>query len=143
MQRLCGCGGQKGLKLVNISLIGSSRVIRVHRRLHSIAVAKGEARERLSRARGTHDYFADQVAKQTFVERTLGSVAERYGFGEVRTPVIEPVGVFSRTLGEHSDVVSKEMFHLRSGKDRGDDETLVLRPEQTAGVCACILESRL
>ena len=67
------------------------------------------------------------------------AVSGRYGFGEIETPIFEFTDVFKRTLGEASDVVSKEMYTFT---DRGGEE-LTLRPEGTASVCRALITGGL
>lgn len=80
-------------------------------------------------ARGTRDIYGEELRAFSFVERTAKELAERYGYGEIRTPVFEFTEVFSRGIGEATDVVSKEMYTFT---DRGG-ESLTLRPEGTSG----------
>ena len=80
-------------------------------------------------ARGTRDIYGDELRAFAFVERTAKDMAGRYGYGEIRTPVFEFTEIFSRGIGEATDVVSKEMYTFT---DRGG-ESLTLRPEGTAG----------
>lgn len=95
--------------------------------------------ERLQPVRGTHDVLGEESAKRrALVERAFG-VARTYGYQEMSVPVFEFTEVFQRTLGETSDVVSKEMYTFQ---DRGG-ESLTLRPEFTAGICRAILSGGL
>lgn len=73
------------------------------------------------------------------MEQAAFDVAQLYGYGEIMTPVFEFTEVFARTLGETSDVVSKEMY---SFTDRGG-ESLTLRPENTAGVARALISGGL
>src|SRR5207249_8180698 len=66
-------------------------------------------------------------------------VLERYGYAEIRTPMFEDYELFARTSGETSDVVQKEMYHVKGVGDRD----LALRPEGTASVCRAYLEHGL
>lgn len=88
------------------------------------------SRPSLQAPRGMHDIFGLEQSKRQVVVETCRKVAEVYGFEEVVTPLVEDEAVFSRTLGDDSDVVSKEMYVFpdRSGN------SLALRPEGTAGV---------
>lgn len=70
---------------------------------------------------------------------TARLIAGRYGFDGVATPIFEFVDVFARTVGETSDIVSKEMYVFT---DRGG-ETLALRPEGTAGVVRALISNGL
>ena len=93
----------------------------------------------LQPVRGTHDLLPDEAARHRFVERTAFEVARRYGYGEIVTPIFEFTEVFSRTLGETSDVVTKEMYTFT---DRSGD-SLTLRPEGTAGVARAFISGGL
>ncbi|MEY3657880.1 MAG: hypothetical protein RLZZ561_970 [Pseudomonadota bacterium] len=85
--------------------------------------------------RGTQDMLGETADRFTHVVETFERVRRLYGFRRVETPVIEPTAVFARSLGETTDVVSKEMY---SFEDRGGD-SITLRPEFTAGVCRAFL----
>ena len=85
--------------------------------------------------RGTQDMLGDTADRFTHVVETFERVRRLYGFKRIEVPVIEPTAVFSRSLGETTDVVSKEMY---SFEDRGG-ESVTLRPEFTAGICRAYL----
>lgn len=89
--------------------------------------------------RGTRDLLPEDSARWQWAESRARGVLERYGFGELRTPLFEDYELFARTSGESSDVVQKEMYRF---KDLGDRE-LALRPEFTAGVMRAYLEHGL
>ena len=89
--------------------------------------------------RGTRDLLPDECARWRVAEERARGVLDRYGYGEVRTPVFEDFELFARTSGESSDVVQKEMYRF---KDLGDRD-LALRPEFTAGVMRAYLEHGL
>ncbi len=93
----------------------------------------------LQPVRGTHDLLPEDARRHRYVEQTAFDVAQLYGYGEIMTPVFEFTEVFARTLGETSDVVSKEMY---SFTDRGG-ESLTLRPENTAGVARALISGGL
>jgi len=93
----------------------------------------------LQPVRGTHDLLPDDSRRHRRVEETAFDVVRRYGFGEVVTPIFEFTEVFSRTLGDTSDVVTKEMY---SFTDRGG-ESITLRPEGTAGVARAFISGGL
>jgi histidyl-tRNA synthetase len=80
--------------------------------------------------RGTQDMLGDFADRFTHVVETFERVRRLYGFKRIEVPVIEPTAVFARSLGETTDVVSKEMY---SFEDRGGD-SVTLRPEFTAGI---------
>jgi histidyl-tRNA synthetase len=85
--------------------------------------------------RGTQDMLGEQAARFGKVVDTFERVRRLYGFGRVEVPVFESTAVFSRSLGETTDVVSKEMYTF---EDRGGD-SLTLRPEFTAGIARAYL----
>lgn len=85
---------------------------------------------KLQRVRGTHDLYGDQLSRFDHVVETFNRVRKLYGFRRVEVPVFEFTQVFARSLGETTDVVTKEMY---SFEDRGG-ESLTLRPEFTAGI---------
>ena len=90
--------------------------------------------------RGTHDLLGEELRRQRHVAETARRiVAARYGYGEIATPVFEFTEVFQRTLGETSDIVTKEMYTF---EDRGGDR-ITLRPENTAGVVRAVITGGL
>lgn len=93
----------------------------------------------LQPVRGTRDLIGEEFRRHAHVIDTARHVAGLYGFDEWATPIFEDTRVFARTLGETSDVVSKEMY---SFTDRGGD-SLTLRPENTAGVCRALVTNGL
>jgi histidyl-tRNA synthetase len=93
----------------------------------------------LQPVRGTHDILPDASRAHRHVVETARRVAEGYGFGEISTPIFEFTEVFARTLGETSDIVTKEMYTFT---DRGGDE-ITLRPEGTAGIARALISGGL
>ncbi len=85
--------------------------------------------------RGTQDIFGPDAEAFAFVVETFERVRKLYRFRRVEMPVFEKTEVFSRSIGETTDVVSKEMY---SFEDRGGD-SLTLRPEFTAGIARAYL----
>ena len=94
---------------------------------------------RLQPVRGTHDILPEDGRRQRHVVETARELSERYGFAEISTPIFEFTEVFQRTLGETSDVVTKEMYTFQ---DRGGDE-ITLRPEYTAGIARAVISGGL
>ena len=84
---------------------------------------------KMQNVRGTYDLYGEAKRKMKKVIATAGNVVEKYGFEEIETPIFEFTEVFSRNLGDTSDIVTKEMYCF---EDRGG-ESLTLRPEGTAG----------
>ena len=93
----------------------------------------------LQPVRGTHDILPEDHRRHRQVTETARRIAARYGYEEISTPVFEFSEVFKRTLGETSDIVTKEMF---SFEDRGGEQ-LTLRPEVTAGVARAFISGGL
>ena len=93
----------------------------------------------LQAVRGTQDLLPAEARRHRTVSETARKIAERYGFGEVATPIFEFTEVFARPIGETTDVVSKEMYTF---KDRGGEE-ITLRPEFTAGIARAVLSNGL
>ncbi len=87
--------------------------------------------------RGTQDMIGETAARFDHVIETFNRVRKLHGFGRVEVPVFEATAVFARSLGETTDVVSKEMYEFT---DRGGDG-LVLRPEFTAGIARAYIEN--
>ena len=95
--------------------------------------------EALQPVRGTRDLIGDEQRRHAHVIETARRVAGLYGLEEWATPIFEETRVFARTLGDTSDVVTKEMYTF---DDRGGD-SVTLRPENTAGVCRALLSNGL
>ena len=93
----------------------------------------------LQPVRGTHDLLPDDMRAHRHVSDTARAAAGRYGFDEMATPIFEFSQVFKRTLGDTSDVVTKEMYTF---EDKGGDE-VTLRPENTAGVARSFISEGL
>ena len=93
----------------------------------------------LQPVRGTHDILPEQSLRHRHVTETARTIAGQYGYGEVATPIFEFTEVFKRTLGDSSDIVTKEMytFESRSG------EEITLRPEGTAGIVRALISGGL
>lgn len=89
--------------------------------------------------RGTRDLLPEDSRRLRLVEERAWEAARRCGYGEFSTPIFEFTDVFSRTLGDTSDVVTKEMYTF---EDRGGD-SLTLRPENTAGIVRAFLSNKL
>ena len=81
----------------------------------------------------------EELVKWQFVESQVKQVMNAYAFREIRTPIVERTELFQRTIGESTDVVSKEMYSFTDRKD----QSLTLRPEATAGVVRAGIEHGL
>lgn len=94
---------------------------------------------RYQRPRGTQDILPDQIAEWRRVEEAFRDVCRRFCYQEIRTPIFEDTDLFIRSVGEETDIVSKEMYTFQ---DRGG-RSLTLRPEGTAPVVRAFLENNL
>ena len=95
-------------------------------------------KRRFKALRGTRDILPDEAAIWQFAERTVQQVFPRYGFREMRTPAMEATELFTRSVGESSDIVRKEMYTLTRSR-----ESMTLRPENTAPVVRAFVEHAL
>ncbi len=86
--------------------------------------------------KGTEDVLPKESYKWQFVEDIMRKEAQSYGFKEIRTPVFEHTNLFSRGVGQTTDVVQKEMYTF----DTKGGESVTLRPEGTAGAARAVLE---
>jgi histidyl-tRNA synthetase len=99
----------------------------------------------LKSVRGTRDLLPPETETWNFVETTVRDVFRVYNFQEIRTPIFEDLQLFQRSVGEETDIVSKEMFawedRARAQSEKG--QWLALRPENTAGVVRAYIEHKL
>ena len=93
----------------------------------------------LQPVRGTRDLIGEEQRRHAHVTDTARRIAGLYGLEEWATPIFEDTSVFARTLGDTSDVVTKEMYTF---EDRSGD-SITLRPENTAGVCRALVSNGL
>ena len=93
----------------------------------------------LQPVRGTHDLLPDAMRTHQRIVDAARMAVERYGYEEIATPIFEFSQVFERTLGDASDIVTKETYTFT---DKGGD-SLTLRPENTASVVRCIISGGL
>lgn len=96
--------------------------------------------EKLVAVKGMNDIAPPQSAHWEWLEDSLRALMARYGYRNLRTPIVEPTALFVRGLGEVTDIVEKEMY---SFEDKLNGEQLTLRPENTAGVVRAALESNM
>lgn len=89
--------------------------------------------------KGTHDIIADEANTYSGIEYDCRILAELFGYSEIRTPIIEHTPLFLRSVGESSDIVTKEMYTF---DDKGG-RSLTLRPEMTAGVMRSVVSNKL
>ncbi|MDZ7936933.1 MAG: histidine--tRNA ligase [Rhodoferax sp.] len=96
--------------------------------------------EKLVGVKGMNDILPPESAQWEALEQAVRDTMQRYGYENIRTPILEPTGLFVRGLGEVTDIVEKEMY---SFEDRLNGEALTLRPENTAGVVRATVEHSL
>jgi histidyl-tRNA synthetase len=93
--------------------------------------------EFLRAVKGMNDILPPESARWEWFEGKVRELMRRYGYANVRTPIVEPTALFVRGLGEVTDIVEKEMY---SFEDALNGDTLTLRPEATAGIVRAMIE---
>ena len=94
---------------------------------------------KVNKVKGFTDLYDRESAKFSFLEKTAEDVFGRYGYGEMRVPVLERTELFARSIGEETDVVQKEMYTFPDRRGR----SLTMRPEATAGILRAYIENKL
>lgn len=95
----------------------------------------------LQAVKGMNDILPPESARWEQLEATMRGVLARYGYSNVRVPIVEPTALFVRGIGEVTDIVEKEMYAFEDRADKhGQAEHLALRPEGTAGVVRAMIE---
>jgi len=90
--------------------------------------------------KGTHDLLPEDQRYYTYIKKAVRHRARQAGYQRIDTPVFENRAIFERGIGEHTDIVEKELFTV-SGKNTDDDSVeFALRPEFTAGICRAYVE---
>ncbi|MEI6806561.1 MAG: histidine--tRNA ligase [Myxococcaceae bacterium] len=89
--------------------------------------------------KGMNDLFSKELQSRRLVASKAIHVFENYGFSEIQTPILEELSLFVRSVGENTDIVSKEMYSL---EDR-DGTKICMRPENTAGAVRALIENNL
>ena len=95
--------------------------------------------EPIAAPRGTNDIYPPESAAWNALEANARDIAQRFGYGEIRTPMFEATELFVRGVGETTDIVEKEMYTFT---DKGD-RSMTLRPEWTAPVVRALLQHKL
>ncbi|RTZ58770.1 MAG: histidine--tRNA ligase [Gammaproteobacteria bacterium] len=95
--------------------------------------------EKIKTVRGFRDLLGEEAKKYRFVVNTVRKILERYNFEEIILPTVEYTKLFTRSIGEATDIVEKEMFTFT---DKGGRD-VALRPEGTAGVVRAYIENKL
>jgi len=93
--------------------------------------------DKLNAVKGMNDLLPDEAAQWEWVEGVMRDLLARWGYRNLRTPIVEPTALFVRGLGEVTDIVEKEMF---SWTDAMNGDALTLRPEATAGIVRAMVE---
>ncbi len=93
--------------------------------------------ESLRAVKGMNDILPPESARWEAFEATVRTLMRRYGYANVRTPIVEPTALFVRGIGEATDIVEKEMY---SFADAMNGDGLTLRPEATAGIVRAMIE---
>ena len=93
----------------------------------------------IQKLKGTRDILPKEVVTWQYIEAKAKELFEKYGYNEIRTPIIESLDLFQRGVGETTDVVQKEMYNF---EDKGGRK-IALRPEGTAGVVRAYIEDGL
>lgn len=108
-----------------------------------IAVGSRYTAPLLKAPRGMEDILPHQWALWRRLEKVSREVFELFGYQEIRTPVFEDTRLFVRGIGETTDIVEKEMYTFADSSASGEDLTITLRPENTAGVMRAYVEYEL
>ena len=96
--------------------------------------------EKLQAVKGMNDLLPPNSARWEWFEEVVRALMRRYGYANIRTPIVEPTPLFVRGLGEVTDIVEKEMY---SFIDSMNGDPLTLRPEGTAGVVRAVVQHNL
>ncbi|MGB1799778.1 MAG: histidine--tRNA ligase, partial [Gammaproteobacteria bacterium] len=94
---------------------------------------------KLQAVRGMHDILMQDTPRWHYLEQTIKNILDQYGYQEIRLPIVEKTELFKRSIGDNTDIVSKEMY---SFEDR-NDSSLTLRPEGTASCVRAGIEHGL
>lgn len=90
------------------------------------------------RPKGTRDIYGRELERIEIINQTARDFFKKNGFDEIKTPTFESIELFVRSIGEHTDIVEKEMYSFEH-----DKKLFVLRPEGTAAVLRAVLENRI
>ncbi|MEY4907955.1 MAG: hypothetical protein RL260_1673 [Pseudomonadota bacterium] len=96
--------------------------------------------EKIQAVKGMNDLLPPDSARWEWFEDGVRALMKRYGYANIRTPIVEPTPLFVRGLGEVTDIVEKEMY---SFEDKLNGDALTLRPEGTAGVVRAVVQHNL
>jgi histidyl-tRNA synthetase len=94
---------------------------------------------KLQAVRGMHDILMHDTPRWRYLEKTINNILNQYSYQEIRLPIVEKTELFKRSIGDNTDIVSKEMYSF----DDRNDSSLTLRPEGTAGCVRAGIEHGL
>ncbi|MCF7823353.1 MAG: histidine--tRNA ligase [Candidatus Marinimicrobia bacterium] len=95
--------------------------------------------EKIQRVKGVNDILPVEASRWQYLETVVSQVMARFAYGEIRPPIFEKTELFARSVGEDTDIVSKEMYSFQDMSGT----SLTLRPELTAGVVRSYIQNNL
>jgi len=99
--------------------------------------------DQIQSVRGTYDILPQEIGYRRKIENVFTSVVETSGFKRIETPALESKDLFIRSVGEETDIISKELFGAKRLNDPDEETKYVLRPEGTAGIVRAYIEKGL
>ncbi len=91
--------------------------------------------------KGTHDVLPEDHQYHTYIKKAVRHRARQAGYKRIDTPIFEQRSIFERGIGDHTDIVEKELYLVQSKAAAAEDESeFALRPELTAGICRSYIE---
>ncbi len=103
-------------------------------------MAQNSPNQKLQSIKGFYDILPEATPLWFKLEDTARKILGQYGYNNIRMPIVEPTELFVRSVGEHTDIVEKEMY---AWEDKLNGDKLTLRPEGTAGCVRAVIESNL
>ena len=103
-------------------------------------MAQNSSNTKLQSIKGFYDILPEATPLWFKLEDTARKILAQYGYNNIRMPIVEPTELFVRSVGEHTDIVEKEMY---AWEDKLNGDKLTLRPEGTAGCVRAVIESNL
>jgi len=104
-----------------------------------MAIAPYKGKNMINPLRGMKDLTFEESERFNHIVETATTIAKRYGYGYIETPILEETALFKRSVGDSSDIVSKEMYQF---EDKGGND-VCMRPEGTAGVVRSFVHAKL
>jgi len=104
-----------------------------------MAIAPYKGKNMINPLRGMKDLTFEESERFNYIIETATTIAKRYGYGYIETPILEETALFKRSVGDSSDIVSKEMYQF---EDKGGND-VCMRPEGTAGVVRSFVHAKL